>query len=182
MGDKTPEKDLENTKRLNWVSQWHSLFAALLVSFRSKLIKTFCVSSYIAFLHTHNVSAFFTLEMHWGQIEESKSESKQRSKQVFNKVEKRLNRLILRKLKLNGHIICVLSVYERLLTLHLGQSTQFFILQKTKNLDYLLEKNFLLIVVTYCHFWDRSNFLRSFKRILNMSQNSSRNSCPWLKT
>lgn len=134
------------------MSQWHSLFAALLLPFRSILIKMFCVSGYIAFLHSHNVSAFFTLEKHRGQIEESKSERKQRSKQLFNKVEKRLNRLILRKLKLNEHTICVLSAYERLLTLHLGQSTQFFILQKTKNLDYLLEKNFLLIVVTYCHF------------------------------
>lgn len=52
--------------------------------------------------HNHVVSAFFTLEMCGGQIGESKSESKQRSKQSFNKVEKKFRKLILRKLRLNG--------------------------------------------------------------------------------
>lgn len=60
MSDNTPEKDTGNTEKAKLsVSQWYSLFAALPVTFRSMLVRTLYVSSYIEFFNIDEGSDFF---------------------------------------------------------------------------------------------------------------------------
>lgn len=101
------------------------------------------------------------------------SESKQRSKQPFNKIEKRFNELVLSKLRLNGHIICILSANQRLLTLHLGQNKQVFHSSEDKKLGLSIREK-LSANGSYLLPLLRQKEFRSFKMILNMSQHSSR--------